>query len=56
MLIYAFHAALENGVKALNRVCADSHLADAIGVAIFLAGMINRAVFVKQLVKAAVGV
>src|SRR5271169_3787386 len=56
MLIDAFHSALEHGIEAFRAIDADADTAQAIGVGVFLAGMINHAVFVKQLVKAAVGI
>ena len=42
MLIDAFHAALENGVIALNRVCVDVYARLSVCIAVLFARMVNR--------------
>ena len=56
MLIHAYHAALENGIEALSRVDADAQVSDAIGVRIFLAGVVNHIMRFEVFSKVAVGV
>ena len=56
VLINAFHPALENAVEAFRRVDANFHAAQTVGVAIFLAGMINHSVFGEVLSEVGIGV